>query len=75
MNRVIVKNGEQKKLQELFGVCHVVVSRALKGKKNNLLAQRIRKAAIERGGFEVTIVENKAAMENGGVERPKIIKK
>jgi hypothetical protein len=58
MGKILVELGERKKLMKIFGKSHVTVRRALNGQTNTLLAQKIRKAAIERGGMEQTKTEN-----------------
>ena len=62
MNKIIVGHGTRKKLEEIFGVSHVTVRRALNGTLDGKLsedkAKRIRKAAKENGGYEVQIVKN-----------------
>lgn len=52
MNKVLVQHGEKKKLMKIFNVSHVTVREALNGETASVLAIRIRKAAIERGGLE-----------------------
>lgn len=50
-----VKHSERKYLAELFDVTYPTVRKALNGKQATDLQRRIRKAAIERGGQELTI--------------------
>lgn len=51
--RVFVPHGEKKELMKIFDCSHVTVREALNGNSNSKLAQKIRKAAIERGGVSV----------------------
>jgi hypothetical protein len=53
LNRIIVKHGEKQKLAELFGHSMPFIRQSLLGERNTLEALKIRKVAIERGGFEV----------------------
>jgi hypothetical protein len=53
MGEILVKQGEKKELAKLFRKSHVTIRRALRGSTETLLAKKIRKAAIERGGMEV----------------------
>lgn len=53
MSEILTKHGERGALAKLFNVSEVTVRSALKGRTNSPLAQRIRKAAKERGGVEV----------------------
>ena len=50
--RIIVERGEIQQLVKLFGCTRQMVSYALTFRKNSLLARKIRKAAVERGGFD-----------------------
>lgn len=54
MVKVIVDHGEKKELIKIFKVSHVTVREALSGKLNTPLAIKIRKAAVERGGVEIS---------------------
>lgn len=54
MIKVLVLHGEKKELIKIFGVSHVTVREALNGKLNSPLAIKIRKAAVERGGVEIS---------------------
>ena len=54
MVKVLVLHGEKKELIKIFGVSHVTVREALNGKLNSQLAIKIRKAAVERGGVEIS---------------------
>lgn len=58
MSKVLVSHGEKKELMRIFDICHVTVREALNGKSDTLLAKKIRKAAIERGGVKVEIENN-----------------
>lgn len=62
MNRIIVPHGTCEKLQKIFGLSHVAINLALRGKYKGRVsedkAKRIRKAAIENGGEEVVAAEN-----------------
>jgi hypothetical protein len=52
--KILVENGERKKLKELFGCSYPTVRVALKdGNIKTSLGIRIRKAALERGGIEL----------------------
>ena len=53
MKKILVAEGEKGRLREIFGISYPTVRDALNGKKQNYLAIKIRKAAIERGGIEV----------------------
>lgn len=53
LNRIIVKHGEKQKLAKLFEHGMPFIRQVLLGERNTLEALRVRKAAIERGGFEV----------------------
>jgi len=59
MGIIITKHGEKKELRRLFNTSLVTVRKALNGSNKSALAQRIRKAALERGGAEVTESTNK----------------
>ena len=50
MDKIITKKGQQKELEKIFGCCHVTVRRALNGVLATELGNKIRKAAIEKGG-------------------------
>lgn len=52
MGEILTKHGERGKLAKLFNVSEVTVRSALKGRTQSELSERIRKAAIERGGIE-----------------------
>lgn len=54
MGVIIIKYGKRKELEKLFNTSHVTVRRALNDKSKSDLAKRIRKAALERGGAEVS---------------------
>lgn len=53
MSEILTKHGERGYLAKLFNVSLVTVRSALKGHTKSVLAERIRKAAKERGGMEV----------------------
>lgn len=50
MKQILLPNGEHKKLRELLGVSKPTLWEALRYKTNTPLAQRIRQAALARGG-------------------------
>lgn len=52
-NRILVNNGDKKKLKQLFGCSYPTVSSALNGKETTSLHIRIREKAIKLGGIEV----------------------
>ena len=52
MKEILTRYGEVKALQEIFGVSRPTVISALRWRTFSDLAQRIRKAALERGGKE-----------------------
>lgn len=54
MKRIIVPHGENLKLAQDFKVSIVSVRSALRFKTNSRLAIMIRRAAIERGGKELS---------------------
>ncbi|MDR3704978.1 MAG: hypothetical protein P4L28_03620 [Paludibacteraceae bacterium] len=51
--RILVNNGDKKKLKELFGCSYPTVSAALNGKETTSIHNRIREAALKLGGIEV----------------------
>lgn len=53
--KVVVERGESQKIAKIMGCTTVMVCYALSYKKNTLLAQKIRKVALERGGVEVVM--------------------
>lgn len=55
MKEILVPHGKaRKEMEEIFGVSHVTVRNALKGRTKNELAMRIRTLAVKRyGGSEV----------------------
>jgi hypothetical protein len=53
-----MSRGEGKKLAKLFGCTQQMVSYSLTFRKNSFLARKIRKAAMERGGFDTGEVVN-----------------
>lgn len=54
LNQIVVKHGEKLKLAELLGHGTPFIRLALLGERDTLEALKIRKVAIERGGFETT---------------------
>ena len=53
--KIVVEHGESLKIAKIMGCTPVMVCYALSYKKNTLLAQKIRKVALERGGVEVVM--------------------
>ena len=53
MKKILVAEGEKGALKKIFDITYPTVRNALNGKRQNYLAIKIRKAAIERGGIEV----------------------
>lgn len=53
--KIVVERGESQKIAKILGCTPVMVCYALAYKKNTLLAQKIRKVALERGGVEVVM--------------------
>ena len=51
---VLLRRGERKELRRIFGVSEPTVIHALKFSTASELARKIRKAAIDRGGVEIT---------------------
>ncbi|OJU45947.1 MAG: hypothetical protein BGN96_06790 [Bacteroidales bacterium 45-6] len=51
---ILVGLGEKKKLADLFDTTYNTVRKALSGKSGSLLSIKIRNAAIERGGMELS---------------------
>lgn len=51
--RILTDRGEGNNLAKLFGCSPIMISNALTFKTNSILARRIRKAAIERGGIDI----------------------
>ncbi|HBK31194.1 MAG TPA: hypothetical protein DEF88_04650 [Porphyromonadaceae bacterium] len=58
MGEILMKHGERGKLAKMFGVSEVTVRSALKERTRSELSQRIRKAALARGGVEDGGIEN-----------------
>ncbi len=50
MAKIITEHGERQKLAELFHTTQPTVRAALRGQTNTPLAQKIRAAALKRGG-------------------------
>ncbi|HBG41929.1 MAG TPA: hypothetical protein DEF88_14525 [Porphyromonadaceae bacterium] len=59
MGEILTKYGERGKLAKLFNVSEVTVRNALKGRTRSELSDRIRKAALERGGSETDSTKDK----------------
>jgi hypothetical protein len=57
LNRILVAHGEKQKLAKLFGHGMPFIRKALAGERDTLEALKVRKTAIERGGFEVVIFD------------------
>ncbi|MGE4586874.1 MAG: hypothetical protein AB7D05_05985 [Mangrovibacterium sp.] len=53
MSKVLVPHGEKKELMRIFNVSHVTIREALLGNTKSPLSEKIRKAAVERGGVEL----------------------
>jgi transcriptional regulator with XRE-family HTH domain len=47
---ILTRRGEICELAKIFGVVRQTVARALRGESSSILADKIRAAAIERGG-------------------------
>jgi hypothetical protein len=52
MGEILTGFGEKGRLAKIFKTSYVTVRAALRGKTHSELAEKIRKAAIERGGIE-----------------------
>jgi hypothetical protein len=52
MMKILVEFKEKTQLAKLFSVSRVTINAALRYKTNSVLAQKIRIAALERGGKE-----------------------
>jgi hypothetical protein len=50
--KIIVEHGEVLSIAKIFGCTRQMVGYSLSFKKNSLLARKIRKVAVERGGFD-----------------------
>lgn len=61
MKEILVKQGEKGKLAELFDVSYPTVRDALSGKRTSKVGIKIRKAAIERGGLEIGVVNGRGS--------------
>lgn len=55
MKRIIVQYGEVNAIAKILNCTVSMVSHSLAYRKNGLLARRIRKIALERGGQEVDL--------------------
>jgi|AGTN01.2.fsa_nt_gi hypothetical protein len=53
MREILTKHGERRVIAKLLGVSEVTVRNALKGRTQSELSERIRKIAVQRGGFEI----------------------
>lgn len=53
--KIVVEHGEQLVIAKIMGCTKEMVCYALSYKKHTLLAQKIRKVALERGGVEVVL--------------------
>jgi DeoR/GlpR family transcriptional regulator of sugar metabolism len=53
MSEILTKYGERIYLAKLFNVSDVTVRNALKGRTKSDLAEKIRNAALARGGVEI----------------------
>ncbi len=53
MNEILVPHGVKREIMEGLGVSYPTVQKALCGKSNNKLSQKIRQAALNKGGCEV----------------------
>ncbi len=52
--KIVVERGTTKELVEVFGTNRITVWQALTFQTDTMLAKRIRKAAMERGGVEIS---------------------
>jgi predicted transcriptional regulator len=56
-NRIVVEYGKMTEIAEFFNVTNAMVSKALRGKSNTMLAKKIRSIAIKKfNGREMTLV-------------------
>ena len=62
--RIVIPHGAGRELARLFGCTQQTVCYALNFKKDSLLARRIRKAALERGGVDTGAVVKQLDIEN-----------
>lgn len=56
VKRIAVEKENREFLMKAFGVTSVCIWNALTYKRNNSLARKIRKLALERGGYEVQTI-------------------
>jgi hypothetical protein len=56
--RIVIERGEGKQLAKLFECSEQMVYYSLCFKKNSLLARKIRKAALERGGLDTDKIQH-----------------
>lgn len=52
MGKILVENGEKRRLMKLFNCSYPTIRKALNDASGSLLSLKIRKAALERGGME-----------------------
>lgn len=57
--KIVTSYGETKAIAKLLGCSREMVSYALCFHKNSLLARKIRKLAVERGGIDTGEINNK----------------
>lgn len=69
MNTIKVPHGCRNQLAKIFGVSLPTVRKALKGKTDNDLARKIRKAALENKGREQVEMDSEFTAENKWVMR------
>lgn len=55
--KIVVQHGENTAIAKILGCTHEYVCHALAYRKDSVLARKIRKVAMERGGVEVVIPE------------------
>lgn len=53
--KIVVEHGEQLAIAKILGCTQEMVCHSLAYRKNSILARKIRKVAIERGGVEIEI--------------------
>lgn len=59
MNEILTKHGERREIAKLFNVSEVTVRSALKGRTRSELSKRIRELAIQRGGVEMGVTNER----------------
>jgi len=57
--RIVLEKGQGKELARAFGCTPQTVCHAMNFRHDSELTRRIRKAAIEKGGIEVTLKDKK----------------